>query len=120
MVIHPTNPQKIWVGAVTGGIWRTSDAGASWSPVNDLLPNLAIGSLAMDPRNPNVMHAGTGENAVNLSAVGIQGIGIYKSIDGGTTWNRLPATDPAGDGAWTYVNRIAVNPANGNIVLAAT
>ena len=74
----------------------------------------------MDPTNPNVMYAGTGENVVNQSDVAIQGIGMYKSIDGGATWNRLPATDPAADGGWTYVNRIAVSPANGNILLAST
>jgi photosystem II stability/assembly factor-like uncharacterized protein len=121
LVIHPTNPQKIWVGSVTGGIWVSSDGGASWAPVNDLLPSLVISSLAINPTNSNEMYAGTGEAvAANLDTEINRGIGIYKSVDGGTTWSRLSSTDPAIDPAWLAVNRVAVSPADGNIVLAAT
>jgi photosystem II stability/assembly factor-like uncharacterized protein len=119
LVIHPTNPQKIWVGSVSGGIWTTSDGGASWQPVDDNLPSLSISSLAIDPTNPNVLYAGTGELVYsNLSPDAIRGVGVYKSVDGGVTWSRLPQTDPALNGSWAFVHRIAVHPSNGNIVLA--
>ena len=121
LVIHPTNTQKIWAGSVSGGIWTTSDGGASWNPVNDYQQNMIISSLVIDPTNSNVMYAGTGESVyANLTANISQGAGVFKSTDGGTTWTRLPSTDPALDQSWEFVNRLAVHPTNGNIILAAT
>lgn len=122
LVIHPTNTQKIWAGSVSGGIWATSNGGASWSPVNDLQENLVIGSMIIDPTNSNVMYAGTGENYSNLSSPETaKGNGVYKSTDSGATWTRLASTNPATTStAWERVTRLAVHPANGAIVLAAT
>ncbi len=131
IVIDPNNPNSIWVGSVGGGIWHSTDAGASWQPVNDFLANLAVATMAINPANTSVMYAGTGEGFGNIDA--LQGGGIFKSSDGGTTWNLLATTNPAitpappgcGVGAapcpnfWTQVNRIAISP-NGNTILAAT
>ena len=117
LAIQPTNSNKLWAGSVSGGIWTSSDAGASWSPVNDFLPNLAISSIVIDPNNPNAMYAGTGEGFFNIDA--IRGAGIFKSTDGGTTWTQLPATNP-NNPDWQYVNRIAIHPTNGDILLAGT
>ncbi len=116
MLIDPRNPNRLIVGAATGGIWISDNAGASFRAVADFMGNLAIGSLAMDPNNPNVIYAGTGETHSGLS-----GIGMFKSTDGGITWNFLPST--ASDlvtAEWFFTNRIAVNQANSNVVLAAT
>ena len=119
IVIHPTTPSTMWAGSVAGGIWKTVDAGASWTAVNDFMPNLAISSMLISPADPNVMYAGTGEGFFNGDAV--RGAGVFKSVDGGVTWNQLPSTNPATAGAqWYYVNRLAVHPANANILLAAT
>ena len=132
IVIHPTNPNKMWVGSVAGGIWKTTDAGTSWLPVNDFLANLAVATMVIDPTNPNTMYAGTGEafitsiNPIN-SLQGTRGDGILKSTDGGATWVQLAQTkvsDPAvcpalGTCPWTYVNRLAISP-NGTTILAAT
>ena len=74
---------------------------------------MAIGCLAADPVNPSVFYAGTGEGFSNQDA--IAGAGIYKSIDGGLTWNVLPNTTGFGN-----VCRIVVSPADNNIVLAST
>jgi photosystem II stability/assembly factor-like uncharacterized protein len=112
LVIHPANPLVMWAGAVGGGVWKTTNGGASWEPLDDFLENLAVGALALDPQNPDVLYCGTGEGYFNGDA--LQGAGIFKSIDGGGTWSQLPATE-----SWYYVNRISVAPNNGNVILAA-
>jgi photosystem II stability/assembly factor-like uncharacterized protein len=123
IVVSPTNPANIWVGSVGGGIWRTTDGGDSWFPVNDFMPNLAISTMAIDPADPNVMYAGTGEVFPGSSSPpgtplgpGFPGAGVFKSTDGGVTWNQLAST--AG-GNWFFVNRLAVSP-DGSTLLAAT
>ena len=119
MVIHPTNPNKMWVGATTGGIWVTSNAGASWSPINDFLPSMLITSMLLNPVNTNIMYAGTGECYAHLDTTQTIGVGVYKSTDAGATWNQLAATAPTED-YWRCVNRLAMHPTNPNILLAAT
>jgi len=116
ILIHPTNPSIMWAGAVSGGIWKTTNGGQHWFPLNDFLPSLAISCMAMDPSNPNVLYAGTGESAGSQSYA--PGAGIFKSMDGGETWFQLTSTtDPYG---WRHINRIAINPSNGQVILAAT
>lgn len=112
LVVDPTNPNRLLAGSVSGGIWVSENAGSSWSPVDDGLPNLAIGCMTIDPNNPNILYAGTGEGFFNGDAIG--GTGIYKSTDGGQSWSLLAAT-----ASWDNVCRIAVSPTNSNIVLAS-
>lgn len=113
IVIHPTTPTTMWVGSVSGGIWRTTNGGASWSPVNDFLPTLAVSTMVMDPDVSNTMYAGTGEGFWNIDA--LPGAGVFKSTDGGVTWAQLAAT-----ANWNEVNRLAIDPSNGQHLLAAT
>ncbi len=113
LVIDPSNPSVMWAGAVGGGIWRSTNAGASWAPIDDRMSNLAVCSLALVPGTPATLYAGTGEGFFNGDA--LTGNGIYKSIDGGLTFTRLPAT-----ATWSYVNRIAVASSAPNTLLAAT
>ncbi len=112
LVIHPTQTNRMWAGAVSGGIWYSQDGGYHWKPVNDSMQNLAIGAMAIAPSNPNIMFAGTGEGVFNGDAIG--GVGMYKSTDGGATWSLLPST-----AGWSgnCVVSIAVHPTNANIVL---
>jgi hypothetical protein len=115
IVIHPTEPNRMWVGSVSGGIWRTTNSGAGWEPVNDFLANLAVTAMVIDPANTNTMYAGTGEGFGNQDA--IQGGGIFKSTDGGVSWNPLGFT--VGNVSFNFINRMAISP-NGNTILAAT
>ena len=114
IIIHPTNPNTMWAGSVGGGIWRTDDGGGSWTPVDDFMANLAIGCMVMDPTDSNVMYAGTGEGFYNVDA--IRGEGIFKSIDGGVTWNQLSSTNNSN---FYWVNRLTISP-DGSTILAAT
>ncbi len=114
LVIHPTQTSRMWAGSVGGGIWYTSNSGTSWAPVNDFMSNLAVSTLIIDPTNANTIYAGTGEGFFNADSV--RGAGVFKSIDGGVTWNQLASTATSD---FYFVNRLAVSP-NGATLLAAT
>jgi photosystem II stability/assembly factor-like uncharacterized protein len=113
IVIHPTNTKRMWAGSVGGGVWTTADGGANWSPVNDFMANLAVCCMAMDPTNPNVIYAGTGEGFQNVDS--IRGAGIFHTVDG-ATWTQLPSTVGP---EFQTVNRLAISP-DGKTLLAAT
>jgi len=112
LIIDPRDPNRMFTGAVGGGIWKTTNGGGSWSVVDDKLSSLAVTCLTFDPNNNDIIYAGTGEGYYNIDAVG--GAGIYRSKDNGLTWAQLPATK-----AWRYTNRIAVAPGNSNLILVA-
>jgi len=121
LYIHPKDPDLIFAGSVSGGIWRSEDGGASWSPVNDFMANLAITSIVADPRTTDdpdttILYASTGEGFYNID--GLRGYGLFKSTDGGKTWNHIDATDPGNDSDWYYINRLAIN-GNGTLIAVA-
>lgn len=121
LLIDPTNPSIMYAASVGGGVWKSTDGGASWNQLTDLiLPNIAVASLVMDPRNPQVLYAGTGEGFFNGDA--IRGNGVYKTTDGGATWTSLPATVPAAGvaGDFSYVNQIVVSARYPQRLYAAT
>jgi photosystem II stability/assembly factor-like uncharacterized protein len=114
LFIHPTDTSLLFAGSVGGGIWKSQDGGTSWEAVDDFMANLAVTSIAADPRttgetNSTVLYASTGEGFYNID--GLRGYGIFKSTDGGETWDHLASTDPTTqDRDWYYVNRITINP----------
>ncbi len=112
VVIDPANPQRMWMGSVGGGIWRSLDGGQSWTPVGDKLPSIAVTCMVLDPNDNKTLYAGTGEGYFNGD--GLAGQGVYKSTDGGTTWSQLAGTS---GWTWSHVNRIAVCPGNSNLIL---
>lgn len=113
LLIDPANPNILIGGSVGGGIWRSTNGGASWNLVNDRMHSLAIGCLTRDPNDANVLYAGIGEGYFNGDAV--TGSGIYKSKDRGLTWALLPSTS-----GFDNTCRISVQPGNSNVLLAST
>jgi photosystem II stability/assembly factor-like uncharacterized protein len=111
LVIHPAEPNRMWAGAVSGGVWCSEDYGATWTPINDWWASLAIGCLVIDPQDPQVMYAGTGEGYFNGDAIG--GAGIFRSPDGGASWQQMVATAD-----WDNVCRISIAPDNSDVLLA--
>ncbi len=105
------NPAIIYVGAASGGIWKTENAGADWKPIFDEQPLQNIGALAIQQSNPSIVWAGTGEgnprNSLNI------GEGIYKSLDAGKTWKRM------GLEKTRNIHRVIVDPDNPNTVYVA-
>ncbi len=116
IVFNPTNPDIMYTAAVAGGVWKTTDGGATWAPLTDLaVPNIAVNSLAIDPKNANILYAGTGEGFYN--ADGVRGAGIFKTTDGGATWSQVAGT---ANSNFYYVNDIIVSPRNSARLWAAT
>ena len=79
VVIDPSNTNNMFAGSVGGGIFKSTNGGASWAPVNDFMANLAVSTIVMKPGLPTTMFAGTGEGFYN--ADGIRGAGVFTSID---------------------------------------
>ena len=100
----PTKPNVFFIGVNNGGVWRTDDYGRTWLPIFDKMPTGSIGDIAVSPTNPEIIYVGTGEglHRPDLSV----GDGIYKSEDGGSTWNHLGLKDIQ------QVGRIIVHPTN--------
>ncbi|RLD43357.1 MAG: hypothetical protein DRI89_04805 [Bacteroidetes bacterium] len=101
----PNNSNVLWTGSVSGGIWKSTNAGASWSPADDFMTSLAVTSMVFDPSSTNIMYAATGEGFGNHD--GLPGAGILKSTDGGLTWNQLSSTDNSN---FKWVTRLAAHP----------
>ncbi|WP_444996531.1 hypothetical protein [Aliikangiella sp. IMCC44359] len=111
----PDNSERIYAGAVSGGVWLTENAGQSWSPTDDFMANLSISTLIFDPNNSNIIYAGTGEGTFNVDQ--IRGLGIFKSEDKGVTWSALSSTQNSSNFYW--VNRLTMLN-NSSLLLAAT
>jgi hypothetical protein len=122
LVFDPIDPNTMYAGAVSGGVWKTTDAGGSWMPVGDELANLAVNSLVIDRKNRNTLFAGTGEGYyredVRGTALPIRGDGIYVTHDGGASWEPLAFTQDNTDFQW--VNKLAISPHDSNRIYAAT
>ena len=116
LLVDPTSPDVMYAAGVAGGIWKTTNGGSAWTPLNDFLANIAVTCLAFDPSNSSTIYAGTGEGFFN--ADGVRGAGIFKTTDAGAHWTRLPATISNAD--FFFVNDLVVSPANGQHVYAAT
>lgn len=120
ILINPVNPDILYAGGVAGGVFKSTDAGASWNPTSDDLINIAISSMVMDPTDPDVIYAGTGEGFFNID--GVRGLGIFKTIDAGATWTQLAGTvEPAVPfGAFFRCNKLAISPNDHDRLYAAT
>jgi len=104
----PGDPNTYYIGAASGGVFKTVDGGIHWEPVFDDQPAQSIGALAVDPTNSNVVWAGTGEAHIR-SNVSV-GNGVYKTTDGGRSWTHVGLTESG------RISRIVVNPLNPDIV----
>src|SRR5688572_12719966 len=107
----PGDPALIYVGAATGGLWRSRNGGLTWTPVFDEQPVQSIGAIAIDGSNRDVVWVGTGEgNPRNSASVGN---GVYRSLDSGETWLHLGL-----DGS-EHIHRIALDPRDGDVACIA-
>ena len=112
IAIDPSNTKHILLGSAGGGIWESKDSGANWRPRTDKMPSLAIGAVVFDPRNRKRVYAGSGEGNFYAS----RGAGVYRSIDGGTTWAVQASAPFVGVGFYDLV----VDPKTRSILYAAT
>src|SRR5438477_4813849 len=111
LAAHPTDPTIYYVGGATGGLWKFQ--GGVYTPLTDQMPVASIGAIAVDPKNPNIIYAGTGEPKAAPHA--FYGVGIYKSTDAGASWIVLGGATFGG----RAISRIAVSPDDGRVVYAS-
>ena len=108
--VDPRNENVFYVGTASGGLWKTVNAGTTFTPIFDNEAVASIGALAIDPLRPDIIWAGTGEGNPRNSVTG--GYGIYKSTDGGRSWKCM------GLELTRYIHRIIVDPVNPDIIYA--
>lgn len=122
ILIHPTQPNIMYTGGLSGGMWKSTDSGATWTALDDFMAVLPVGCMAMDMLNPSRLWVGTGEGFFETeegssNTAAVRGAGIFVSNDAGSTWNQLPSTDNAD---FELVNRLAFHPSNSAIAFAST
>lgn len=105
-----SNPETIYIGTASGGLWKSTSGGTDWKPVFDDQPVASIGAVAVFQQNPDVVYVGTGEGNPRNSQS--SGNGMYKSIDGGRTWTHLGLANSRN------IHRVIVHPTNSDIVYA--
>jgi hypothetical protein len=126
IAVHPSNPSIVYVGAAQGGVYRTLDGGATWTPIFDSAASLAIGALALAPSDPTILYVGTGE--ANLAGDSFFGVGLYR-IDNADTapvlngpFNPTPTTDVIGAKTFTgrSISKILVDPTDPAVIFVST
>lgn len=118
-----TSNRTVYLGAANGGLWRSIDDGANWTPLTDNQPSLAVGAIAIDPKNPNVIYVGTGEG--NRAGDTYYGQGLLKTTDGGNSWTQiLGPTSTTAPNLPSFINcsflEIDIDPNNTQTIYAAT
>jgi len=111
IAIHPDDRRTWYIAVGSGGVWKTENAGATWTPVFDNQTSYSIGCVTLDPNNPDTVWVGSGEN-VSGRHVGF-GDGIYKSLNGGKTWKNMGLKNSE------HISRIRVDPRDSNVIYAA-
>ena len=111
LAVDPSHKSTWYVAAATGGLWKTVNAGTTWSPIFDDQGSYSLGCVTIDPNNPLVIWVGSGENNAQRSVS--YGDGVYKSLDGGTTWTNM------GLKSSEHISRIVVDPRDSNVVWVA-
>jgi hypothetical protein len=110
LAIHPN--KKIWYAAVAaGGVWKTENAGTTWSPIFDAQESFSTGTVVLDPRDPSVVWVGTGEN--NAQRAVAFGDGVYKSEDAGRTWKNMGLRQSE------HIGRIVIDPRDSRVIYVA-
>lgn len=115
LAIHPTDGKILYAGAADGGIWKSFDAGATWTHRWTFQDSMAVGSVAIAPSSPSVLYAATGEDTPGYGP-SYGGVGLYKSVNNGTSWTNIV-------GAWAlgaHCSKVVVHPGNASIVYVAS
>jgi len=125
LAFHPTDPDIVYAGTTAGGLWRTTDAGTNWSSLSPNISSPAISGIAIDPGNTNVLYILTGDGDSNISGLvedfGYMrlSIGVLKSTNGGTTWQKT-GDFPGANYSSLVGYRLIMHPSSSQILYACT
>jgi photosystem II stability/assembly factor-like uncharacterized protein len=112
---HPTDPATVYVAAALGGVWRTTDAGATWKPLTDALSSLSSGALCFKPGDPGTIYYATGEQHGAID--NFPGDGLFRTTDAGATWTKIAGVGLVG----SYIARVVAHPtASPNVLYLAS
>jgi len=111
LAVSPADASTWYVAVASGGVWKTVNAGTTWTPIFDDQGSYSIGCVTVDPRNPLVVWVGTGENNSQRSVS--YGDGVYKSVDGGVNWQRMGLEQSE------HIAKIVIDPRDSNMVYVA-
>jgi photosystem II stability/assembly factor-like uncharacterized protein len=114
IAFDPNNANTYYVGAPIGGLWKTTNAGQSWTPLTDALPYVSVGSCVIDPTNTNTLYISVGDH----SGWWTYSMGVYKSTDGGATWTATGLSWSLSQGR--AIAELAMDPLNASVIYAAT
>jgi len=114
IAFHPSNPNILYCGSPSGGLWKSYDAGNSWATSTDLLPSIGVSSIAIDPTNPDIVYIATGDG----DAGDTYSIGVLKSLDGGNTFTGTGLSFNLSDNL--VVRKILIDPSNSSTLYAAS
>ncbi|WP_448213888.1 VPS10 domain-containing protein [Colwellia sp. MEBiC06753] len=109
--VNPKNPAQYYVATASGGLWKTDNAGVTWQAIADDMPSYSYGDVTMDPNNANILWAGTGENNSQRSVS--YGDGVYKSVDGGASWQNVGLKNSE------HIGEILIDPRNSDVAYVA-
>ncbi len=120
IAFHPLDPNTFWVGVAQGGVWKTVDGGQSWIPLTDNLPMLRISDIAVNPVNTDEIYISVGDYAYFGAGLSLDnrkrhthyGLGVYKTTDGGTTWNPTGLSVLQTDADFSLTRRVFIHPSN--------
>ncbi len=114
VAVDPNNADVWYAGAPSGGIWKSTDAGLSWTTLFDEFPQIGVSGIAINPDNSNIVLIATGDDDASDSF----SVGVFKSLDGGATWNET-SINPATQNEFDTLNEITYDPTDSNIVWVA-
>jgi photosystem II stability/assembly factor-like uncharacterized protein len=114
IAFYPGNSNIIFAGSPSGGLWKSTDGGSNWATNTDLLPNIGVSSIVIDPINPDIMYIATGDGDAGDTYT----IGVLKSIDGGQTWNPTGLTYSVSQKK--SIRKLIIHPSNTDTLFAAT
>ena len=114
VAFHPTDSNAFWIGSPGGGAWKTTNNGATWTCMTDMLPNLSVADIKINPLNPNTMYICSGDR----DGQDFFGIGVLKSYDGGNTWNNTGISWTSSE--YHIANNMLINPLDTNALTLAT
>lgn len=117
IAVSPAASSTVYAGTAGGGVWRSTDSGATWTPTSDSQVSLAIGALAIDPNTPTTLYAGTGE--ANYCQDCLPSAGVLKTTDGGTTWS-IPTGQTGLPAGHYQIGNMVVDRSNSLRLFAAT
>ncbi len=126
MAFHPNDPNTYWIGVAQGGIWKTTDNGSSWTSISDQLPILRISDIAVDPNNTDIIYASVcdfeyidfGMLQYGRKRNTFFGMGVYKTTDGGQTWNPTGLSFQIQDEQASLIRKVLINSIDGSKLVA--